>query len=176
MESYAGNRTLRTGTPPSLQNVLSGDALESVARADPENIQEVAASQLALSNDYYESVLLQARRSFLAAIISAGVGLVFFVGAVVFSIVSKTLDAAVVSSLAGGIVEVIAGLNFWLYGKTALQLDAFHVRLEKTQRYLLANSVSANLPSDARSQVIADLVRAMVAVPANVDSQSPANT
>ncbi|WP_327099573.1 hypothetical protein OIE68_12695 [Nocardia vinacea] len=137
-------------------------AIESLAKADPGNIQEVAASQLAISNDYYESVLRQASRSFVAAIVSAGVGLLFFVCSVAFAMISHNLDAALISSLAGGIVEVISGLNFWLYGRTALQLDAFHLRLERTQRYLLANSMSSNLSEDARSQVIADLVRAMV--------------
>jgi hypothetical protein len=152
------------GTPTTVHNVFVGGAIEDVAKADPQNIQEVAASQLALSNSYYQSVLSQASRSFVAAIVSAGVGLVFFICSVVFAMASHNLDAALVSSLAGGIVEVISGLNFWLYGRTALQLDAFHVRLEKTQRYLLANSVSSSLPEDSRPQVVADLVRSMVGI------------
>jgi hypothetical protein len=36
---------------------FSSVPLETVAKADPGNIQEVAASQLALSTSYYESVL-----------------------------------------------------------------------------------------------------------------------
>jgi hypothetical protein len=38
-------------------------------------------------------------------------------------------DAAVISAISGGISQAIAALNFWLYGRTAQQLDAFHVRL-----------------------------------------------
>lgn len=147
--------------PPTIHNVFMSGAIESVANADPGNIQQVAASQLALSNSYYQSVLSQARLSFLAAIVSAAVGLVFFVFAVIFAIMSHNPDPAYISALAGGIVEVISGLNFWLFGRAASQLDAFHVRLEQTQRYLLANSVSTGLPDDARAQVVSDLVRSM---------------
>jgi hypothetical protein len=146
--------------PPS--SVLMNGAINEVAKADPGNIQEVAASQLALSNSYYQTVLAQASRSFIAAIVSAGVGLTFFITAVFFALVNKSADAAYISALAGAIVEVISGLNFWLFGRTASQLDAFHVRLEQTQRYLLANSISTNLPEDGRAIVVAELVRSMV--------------
>ncbi|WP_410617124.1 TRADD-N-associated membrane domain-containing protein [Amycolatopsis sp. lyj-109] len=140
---------------------MSG-AIENVAKADPGNIQEVAASQLALSNSYYQSVLSQARSSFLAAITSAAAGLMFFIASLVFAMINRSSDAAYLSALAGGIVEVISGLNFWLFGRTSAQLDAFHVRLEKTQRYLLANSVSTSLPEEARTEVVASLVQSMV--------------
>ncbi|MDN3356830.1 hypothetical protein [Actinomadura sp. DC4] len=145
-----------------IHNVFMSGAIEGVAKADPENIQQVAASQLALSNSYYQSALSQASRSFMAAIVSAGVGLLFFVSSVVFAMVSRNVSAAYISALAGGIVEVISGLNFWLFGRTASQLDTFHVRLEKMQRYLLANSVCTSLPEENRAQVIADLVKSMV--------------
>ena len=52
--------------------------IESVATADVSNIQQIAALELALSKAYYERVLSQARSSFISALISAGVGLLFF--------------------------------------------------------------------------------------------------
>ena len=75
------------------------------------------------------------------------------------------LDVAIISSISGGIVEVIAGLNFWLFGRTATQLDLFHVRLEQTQRFLLANSVCENLGSDARDTARSELVRSISVQP-----------
>ena len=44
-----------------------------VAKANPANIQEVAASQLAISNRYYESALQQSQRSFQSALVLATV-------------------------------------------------------------------------------------------------------
>jgi TRADD-N domain-containing protein len=166
-KSSAGGRDVVGGDIVSRGGTVSIHVapLENVAKADPGNIQEVAASQLALSTSYYESVLAQARRSFVAAIVSAAVGLGFFLAAVAIVLVRESLNAATLSAISGGIVETIAGLNFWLYGKTATQLDAFHVRLEQTQRYLLANSLSTSLDGEHRNKVLSDLVATVASQP-----------
>ena len=133
-------------------------ALGNVAKADPSNIQEVAAAQLALSTKYYENALLQARQSFRVALGSASLGLLFFLASIAIALFKNNVNAATISAIGGGIVEVISGLNFWLYGRTSAQLDIFHVRLEQTQRYLLANSICTSLAGEARSKATSDLV------------------
>ncbi len=143
----------------------SGVAFGAVARADPSNIQEVAASQLLLTNSYYHSVLRQARQSFVAAIIAASAGLTFFAAAVIVLLLTRALDAAILSTLGGVIVELISGLNFWLYSHAASQLDAFHLRLERTQHFLLANSVCESLSVDDRDRVRSMLVRQIITAP-----------
>jgi hypothetical protein len=129
----------------------------------PENVQQVAASQLALSTNYYENVLTQARRSFIAAIISATVGLIFFIAAVSIFLIHNDLRAGTVSAISGGIVEVISGLNFWLYGRTASRLNSFHIRLDQTQKFLLANSISTKLTGEAHDAALTDLIKSMAA-------------
>ena len=91
-------------------------ALKDVSKADPANIQEVAAAQFGLSNLYYENVLAQARRSFHSAVAAAVVGLAFFLAAVTFAMVTNQMTASVISVVGGGVVEVVAGLNFWAAG------------------------------------------------------------
>ncbi|WP_412100455.1 S1 family peptidase [Micromonospora ureilytica] len=150
-------------SPPGIIDLLPAGhtvsgALEEVSKADPANIQEVAAAQFGLSNLYYENVLSQAKRSFNAAAVAAVVGLVFFLASVTFAIATQQFAASVTSLIGGGIVEVVAGLNFWLYGRTSVQLNAFHLRLERMQRFLLANSVSASLTGDRREECLAQLV------------------
>ena len=76
-----------------------------------------------------------------------------------------------ISSISGGIVEVIAGLNFWLFGRTATQLDLFHIRLEQTLRFLLANSVCENPGNDARDSARSELVRLIAAPSLNGTSE-----
>jgi hypothetical protein len=152
------NIRLRTGSESGKEMVASA-AIESVARADPSNIQEVSASQLEISNDYYKSVLRQAQQSFRSAIVAAGVGLAFFIAALGIGLVRQRLDVAIISAISGGIVEVISGLNFWLFGRTAKQLDLFHIRLEQAQRFVLANSVCENLNDEARDAARSELVR-----------------
>ena len=159
MRSETGSRPEIITISGTADDSFGAAALQSLATADAANTQEVAASQLAISNSYYESVLSQARRSFAAAIVSAAIGLAFFISAVFVALSSSVFSAAVLSTISGAIVEVISGLNFWLYSKTSSQLETFHVRLERTQRFLLANSVAENLHDDhERDQAIMKLV------------------
>ena len=76
-----------------------------------------------------------------------------------FALVSKQLSAALISSVGGAIVEVVSGLNFWLYSRTSIQLNSFHVRLERMQRYLVANSVAASLSGEHRESTLEKLVK-----------------
>ena len=134
-------------------------ALKSVSKADPKNIQEVAAASFDLGDSYYANVLSQAKRSFNAAVVAGVVGSLFFLTAIVFALVSKQLSAALISSVGGAIVEVVSGLNFWLYSRTSIQLNSFHVRLERMQRYLVANSVAASLSGEHRESTLEKLVK-----------------
>lgn len=134
-------------------------ALKSVSKADPKNIQEVAAASFDLSDSYYANVLSQAKRSFNAAVVAGVVGSLFFLAAIVFALVSKQLNASLISSVGGAIVEVVSGLNFWLYSRTSIQLNSFHLRLERMQRYLLANSVAASLSGEHQESTLEKLVK-----------------
>jgi hypothetical protein len=149
------------------------DAIDDVSKADPTNIHEVAAAQFKLSNLYYENVLNQARRSFNAAIIAAVVGLAFFLGSVAFSVVSRELSTSVISLVGGSIVETIAGLNFWLYGRTSSQLNYFHLRLERTQRFLIANSVAASLAGKFRERALAELIKTLTTPETAISNRPP---
>jgi Trypsin-like peptidase domain len=133
--------------------------IDGVATVDSSNTQQVAALELALSKAYYERVLAQARSSFISALVSAGVGLMFFLAAISVSLVTGKLNAALISTVSGAIIEVISGLNFWLYSQTSAQLDAFHLRIERMQRFLLANSVTTSVQDpDQKDKVISELV------------------
>jgi hypothetical protein len=133
-------------------------AAESVAGADPGNTQQVAASQLRISELYYQDILQQGRQSFRSALAATAVGLAFFVTAIGVGFATNRANASLISALGGTVVEVIAGLNFWLYAKVARQLDAFHIRLERMQRFLLANSVAQSLAGPDQAKAVSQLV------------------
>jgi hypothetical protein len=67
------------------------------------------------------------------------------------------------SAVGGSVLLAISGLNFWLYGRASAQLNLFHVRLEQTQRYLLANSMAMNLTGNDRNNAISDLIKTVAA-------------
>jgi hypothetical protein len=140
-------------------------AIANVAKAKSDDISQVAASQLDISKQYYEGVLAQGRQSFRWAVAAAATGLAFFIAGVGFALVSNKINAAIISALGGGVVEVISGLNFWLYTKAAGQLDEFHVRLERMQRFLLANSVAQTLAEPERTTAVASLAQTIQVSP-----------
>jgi hypothetical protein len=137
--------------------------IEDLATAEPGDVQRIAASQIELLTSYYDAVLGQARRSFTWALVAAGVGLVFFLGTVAFLLITQSTSVAVpvaaLGAIGGALVEVIAGINFWLYSKTTAQLAAYHQHLDMTQRYLLANSICEALEDETKQTVRASLVQ-----------------
>jgi hypothetical protein len=157
------------GYASGLERFLSGDrssypsnvshSLERLESADPANVQQVAVSQLELLTHFYHLVLAQSRRSFLWALVGSGIGLVFFVVAVFFALTTGVTLSAVVPLLSGAIVQLVAGVVFWLYARTTSQLSNFHSRLDALQRYLLANSICEGLDGEDKNKARAELIR-----------------
>lgn len=89
-----------------------------------------------------------------------GAGLLFFIAAVGFILsgVGVENNLPTISAISGAFIEVVSGLNFYLYGKALDKLDTFHVRLGQTQRFLLANSICMKLESKERQSSLAKLV------------------
>ena len=139
-------------------NINVGSYIAQISEAQPKEILKIAASQISLLTSYYDSVLSQATISFRWAIAAAGIGLIFFLGAIVFLLCDKSQNVATISVISGSIIEVISGINFYLYGKTTAQLANFHERLDRTQRFLLANSICETLDGDAKQKSLSELV------------------
>lgn len=136
-------------------------SIERLSKADPDKIQEVVAAQLDLMQGYYQEVLNQSQRSFRSALVAAAVGLIFFLAAIAFALLQQptNLTAVVITAIGGTLAEFIAALNFRLYGDASKQLAEFQSRLDKTQRYLLANSISSGLNEENRQAALQELVR-----------------
>ena len=143
----------------SVLGAAASDSINRLAEAEPGDILKVAASQIALLASYYKAVLDQAKMSFRWALVAAGIGLMFFLGAVLFLLTRESEAIATVGVISGALVEVIAGINFYLYNKTTDQLADFHYRLEQTQRYLLANSICEALQGDTKQEARASLIQ-----------------
>lgn len=137
------------------------EAVDRLTEAAQDDVQEISGSQIKLLNAYYKLALDQATRSFHWALVASIVGLLFFLAAVVFVLTDKSLEASTISVVGGAIIEIIAGINFYLYGKTIGQLSAFHGRLEATARFLLANSLCEGL-TEEKEKTRAALIRQFV--------------
>jgi len=148
--------------------VAGGDivihSVDRLVTAKPGDVQQIAASQIELLNGYYHLVLSQAGRSFRWALIAAGIGLLFFLAAVTFLVIRQPQQLATISLISGALIEVISGINFYLYGKTSAQLAEFHSRLDITQRFLLANSLCETLDDESRNRERSELIRKIAGI------------
>jgi len=154
--SAVRNAAKQVGERPRTDEPIKG-AL--IAGLDPTKIQEVAASQLVILDRYYQSVLRHAQQLFQWALIGAGFGVLFFLAAVSLQIFRQSASVSIISLVCGGVVEGVATLNFLLYGRTFRELEKFHARLDRTQQYLLANSICEKLDEKFRPTAQAQLVR-----------------
>ena len=123
---------------------------------------EVAASQVVISERYYNNVLQHARRLFRWALIAAGTGLIFFLAAVALLVGHQPVTGALISLTSGAVLEALAVLNFSLYGRVFNQLRELHERLDRTQQYLLANSICESLKGEVKQATQIELIRAMM--------------
>jgi len=149
--------SLPTAQQAGVQNIAAGTTQLSASASDaPQQIGVATNTQLL---GYYTDVLIQSNKSFQLARSAALVGVVFFIAAVVFLLWTNSLEIGIVSAIGGAIVEVIAGLAFYLYGKATDQLQDNRRSMEQTQRFLLANSIAnSSLGDDPKQKAIATLV------------------
>lgn len=149
---------------PARQEPIStaaGVALKqfNAATSDKDEVKSIASSQIGLLSKFYDLSLDQAGRSFRWALIASIVGLLFFLAAIGFQMMAKEgSDLPMITLIGGALIEFIAGINFYLYGKTLSQLTLFQGRLEVTQRFLLANSLCNKLGDELRDETRADLI------------------
>lgn len=133
--------------------------IDRLAKADPKDIQELAASQLQFMTGNYKIALSQSRRCFFWGLVTAGAGLFFFAVAAVYIIVTGNAGAAIVPVLTGAVIEGMAGLLFRMSGHVAAESRDFQAKVEAIHRQLLANSISESLSGDMKEQIRAELAR-----------------
>lgn len=135
------------------------EAVQAISEAPPGDVQMIASAQIGILDSYYKEVLQQAKKSFLSALLISIAGFFLFLVTVFLLIQKQPKERAILPLVGGTFVEVIAGVNFYLYGRTTKQLSSFHRRLDRTQRFLLANSICESIEGDLKHPTRAELVK-----------------
>lgn len=135
------------------------ESLLQLQFADPKNVQEVVAAQLDLMTVYHNEALKQANQSFRYARAASVIGLGFFIAAVIIVIIQDAPNGAAIPLIAGVVAEVIAGVYFYLYAQTRRQMTAYQSQIDRTQRYVLANSLCEGLNDEAKDVARQELVK-----------------
>jgi DNA-binding transcriptional regulator YhcF (GntR family) len=144
-----------------------GQALHRLAKAEKDDVQEIAASQIGLLKDFYDLALDQARKGFQWALAASIVGFGLLIIAIIFVLRNDGINVAIITTVSGAILEVIAGINFVLYSKTLGQLSTFHDRLDVTQRFLLANSLCESITGDLKNKTRAEIITRLTSIPSS---------
>lgn len=143
----------QTGVPPPRTVKIKACHELSEAMNGPD-IGQIVAKTEKLILHYYEDVQAQAVQSFKSAKVAAYVGFVVLLMSIGYLVLvdlliligqitrpaneATRMDIAWVGVASGFIVEFIAGVNLFLYGRAARQFGTFHICLERTHRYLVA--------------------------------------
>ncbi len=88
-----------------------------------------------------------------------GVGFVFFL---IIELGNVSYFGAAVSVVGGVIVEVYAGLVQWQGKLTADQAKDYHVRLDRIQRFIVANSACEGLDGAEKQQKRSEIISKLV--------------
>jgi hypothetical protein len=130
-------------TSQEAQGRIAKKEIEAIRSAPADNIQQVGAYNLNLNDMYCESIIKQANRSFWSALISASVGLVFFLLSAALLLFNKQ-DAgqlSLITSLGAAVTAFVSGTSFYLYTQAMRHFEAFHLCLARTEIVLLENSI-----------------------------------
>jgi TRADD-N domain-containing protein len=129
-------------------------ALEDV---ETNETQKLAARLWELSIKYFDDVRRRSQKSFYLALGAAVVGTLFFLLALLLMLWDQA-PFSQLSLIAGVTIQVISGINFYLYGKSSHQFSAFHACLERANRFLLANSICENLDQPNKIEMRKELI------------------
>ena len=144
----------------SAGSVFTGRIINPTAISETpvDDVQGNAANQISILASYYSEGLTQAKASFRSALIISGIGFFFFLTAVIFVLNRQPRDRTLIPLVSGAVLEVVAGINFYLYGQATKQLATFQNKLDQMQRFLLANSICESLEGDSKQAARAKLV------------------
>ena len=150
--------------PRHLHSII--EDCEELGNTKPGDTHKMAGLLLQMNLRYYSDVRNQAQQSFWSALGAAVVGTLFFIYAAWLGMrPSSDIAQANVSAIAGALVQIISAINFYLYGRAARQFASFHICLERTNRFLLANTLCEALEPPLRNQLRAELVRIVAHAP-----------
>jgi hypothetical protein len=138
---------------------------EQIANAGPGNTNQITSLFLQMSLTYYSDVRKQALQSFWSALAAAGVGMLFFLYATQAMTHVGKVDSSTIGIVAGGLAQFISAVNFYLYFKAARQFASFHICLERTDRFLIANTICEQLQPPLRDEARQALVKLVATAP-----------
>ena len=144
-------------------------------------IGDIVAKHEEMILHYYGDVQKQAMESFDSAKKVSKIGFCVLIATLAYTLVfdalahfnmayfttspKNSLTVGGIGVVSGLLIEFIAGVNFWLYGRAMKQFNAFHICLERTHRYLIAYKIAENIENNRKDETLEKLVCIMANAP-----------
>lgn len=141
------------------------ESCDEIATANAGDTHAIASVLQKMIVFYYEDVRMQAMLSFWSALAAGALGIIVLLYAVTQTMSGGVTDKSLISLAAGVMSQFISGVSFYLYFKAARQFASFHICLERTNRYLLANTIVQGMSGIERSEATKVLVETIVSAP-----------
>lgn len=139
--------------------------VRTIVANQKDDVLKLMMNNVSELNVYYVINRLHARRSFAAALTACILGFLLFALGLILYYFRQGDNIPLFTTVGGAIVEVVAGLFFWLYNKCIQQLRIYHSALQKTERFLtgihLVDKVSEEKKDEAYKMIIASIVQYM---------------
>lgn len=130
---------------------------------DKGDVLKLMIRNVAELREYYVMNKQQARNSFSAALFICILGfLIFSFGLLIFYTRNDNASIIQYSTIGGSIVEIIAGLFFWLYSKAITQINIFHTSLQSTEKFLTAIQLVDKVSSSNRDDIYKDIISKII--------------
>lgn len=135
--------------------------VEIIDKAETD-VLKLMIKNVAEVREYYVINKQQARNSFSAALFISILGFLLFAGGVIVSFIYKIDSVIPYSTLGGVIVEIIAGLFFWLYSKAITQINIFHSSLLRTEKFLTAIQLVDKITYEQRDKTYSYIIQQII--------------
>lgn len=134
------------------------DTLKNIQNQPDYDVFKLLYKNVRESTEYYIISKRQANKSFTLAIISCVFGVIIYIcGFIIVAILDK--DITFFTTIAGTVVELIAGLSFWVYNKCIKQLNEYHKRLNSTEKYLTSIQMADKMNENGREEMYKWLIQ-----------------
>jgi len=128
------------------------DMIKDIREQSDYDVFKLLYKNVKESTGYYVISKRQSAKSFALSLVSCFLGVIIYIcGFIIVIVLDK--DVVLLTTVSGTIVELIAGLSFWVYNKCINQLNEYHIRLNAIEKYLTSIQMAERLNEDAKEEM-----------------------
>lgn len=140
----------------------AADISRSQLQSSDKDVISLMINNVSELREYYVISKRQANRAFTSTLLVCILGFIIFIVGIVTAALTEQ-ELALYTTISGCVVEVIAGLFFWLYKNTMKQLNLYHERLGCTEKYLTAMQLVENMSDERKNETYRYIIGVILA-------------